>query len=372
MSVLTAPPRSPSGDVHCALPARLDGSTVADVRLTLHTALDSGPGDLVVDCSAVEVVDAVGLGVLVGRPPAGPRRRAPAGPGRPAAARAPAARRHPAAPGAAPRARRRPPGLSPAVTAQYDRGMDRRRTRDKPWVMRTYAGHSSAAASNALFRTQPGQGSDRPVGRVRPADADRLRRGRPAGPRRGRQGRRPGRPPGRHAAPCSTGIPLGEMNTSMTINATAMWLLALYEVVAEEQGVAGRPARRHHAERHHQGVPVPRDVRLPAGAVDAADHRHDHLHRDRGARAGTRSTSAATTCRRPVPRRCRSSRTRCAPRSPCSTPSATPARCRRSGSARSSRGSRSSSTPESASSRRWRRCGPSSSSGTRSRASGTA
>ena len=67
MSVLTAPPRSPSsGDVHCALPARLDGSTVADVRLTLHTALDSGPGDLVVDCSAVEVVDAVGLGVLVG------------------------------------------------------------------------------------------------------------------------------------------------------------------------------------------------------------------------------------------------------------------------------------------------------------------
>lgn len=66
MSVLTAPPRSPSGDIHCSLPARLDGSTVADVRLTLHTALDSAPGDLVVDCAAVEVVDAIGLGVLIG------------------------------------------------------------------------------------------------------------------------------------------------------------------------------------------------------------------------------------------------------------------------------------------------------------------
>jgi anti-anti-sigma factor len=67
MSVLTDPPRSPAGsEIRCSLPARLDGSTVADVRLTLHTALDSAPGDLVVDCSAVEVVDAIGLGVLVG------------------------------------------------------------------------------------------------------------------------------------------------------------------------------------------------------------------------------------------------------------------------------------------------------------------
>ena len=65
------------------------------------------------------------------------------------------------------------------------------------------------------------------------------------------------------------------MNTSMTINATAMWLLALYQVVAEEQAAAApgaeprtrrRRARaeRHHAERHHQGVPLPRDLRLPA------------------------------------------------------------------------------------------------------------
>ena len=59
-------------------------------------------------------------------------------------------------------------------------------------------------------------------------------------------------------------IPLAEMNTSMTINATAMWLLALYQVVAEEQNpdlapTRGRPpAGRHHPERHHQGVPLAR------------------------------------------------------------------------------------------------------------------
>ena len=70
----------------------------------------------------------------------------------------------------------------------------------------------------------------------------------------------------------------------MTINATAMWLLALYQVVAEEQNPDARPeevaapARRHHPERHHQGVPLPRDLRLPARALAAADHRHDRLH----------------------------------------------------------------------------------------------
>ena len=64
-------------------------------------------------------------------------------------------------------------------------------------------------------------------------------------------------------------IPLTEMNTSMTINATAMWLLALYQVVAEEQNPeldarrGGPPARRHDPERHHQGVPLPRDLRFP-------------------------------------------------------------------------------------------------------------
>ena len=46
--------------------------------------------------------------------------------------------------------------------------------KEAPWLFRTYAGHSTATASNALYRTQPRQGADRPFGRLRPADADRL------------------------------------------------------------------------------------------------------------------------------------------------------------------------------------------------------
>ena len=104
------------------------------------------------------------------------------------------------------------------------------------WVMRTYAGHSSAAASNDLYRrnlakgqtglsvafdlpTQTGFDPDHPLamGEV-----------------------------GKVGVPIShigdmralfAGIPLAQMNTSMTINATAMWLLAMYQVVAEEQAV---------------------------------------------------------------------------------------------------------------------------------------
>ncbi len=108
-------------------------------------------------------------------------------------------------------------------------------TVDRPWIFRTYAGHSSAAASNALYRknlaagqtglsvafdlpTQTGYSSDHPL----------------ALPEVGKVG-----------VPINTiedmhqlfeGIPLAEMNTSMTINATAMWLLALYIGVARERG----------------------------------------------------------------------------------------------------------------------------------------
>jgi (2R)-ethylmalonyl-CoA mutase len=111
--------------------------------------------------------------------------------------------------------------------------------RERPWVMRTYSGHSSARASNELYRlnlskgqtglsvafdlpTQTGYDSDDPnasgeVGKVgvpisHIGDMDLL----------------------------FEGIPLGEMNTSMTINATAAWLLALYVAVAEKRGVDPR------------------------------------------------------------------------------------------------------------------------------------
>jgi ethylmalonyl-CoA mutase len=108
--------------------------------------------------------------------------------------------------------------------------------RDKPWIFRTYAGHSTAQASNALYRknlakgqtglsiafdlpTQTGYDSDHPqakgeVGKVGVAIS--------------------------HIGDMHAlldGIPLSAMNTSMTINATAAWLLALYVAIADEQGV---------------------------------------------------------------------------------------------------------------------------------------
>ena len=112
--------------------------------------------------------------------------------------------------------------------------------RDQPWLFRTYAGHSSAAASNALYRTnlargqtglsvafdlptQTGYDSDHPlaageVGRVGVPICSLS-----------------------DMAALFEGIALEQSNTSMTINATAPWLLALYLVVAERQGAD--PAR---------------------------------------------------------------------------------------------------------------------------------
>jgi (2R)-ethylmalonyl-CoA mutase len=106
---------------------------------------------------------------------------------------------------------------------------------DKPWVMRTYAGHSSPAESNALYRRNLAKGQtglsvafDLPTQTGYDPD-DELARGEV-----GKVG-----VPVSHVGDMRAlfdGIPLDTMNTSMTINATAMWLLALYQVVAEEQG----------------------------------------------------------------------------------------------------------------------------------------
>jgi (2R)-ethylmalonyl-CoA mutase len=109
--------------------------------------------------------------------------------------------------------------------------------RDRPWVIRTYAGHSSAKESNALYRrnldkgqtglsvafdlpTQTGYDADNPLaaGEVGKVGVPIAHLG--------------------DMRALFDGIPLATMNTSMTINATAMWLLALYEVVAEEQARA--------------------------------------------------------------------------------------------------------------------------------------
>jgi (2R)-ethylmalonyl-CoA mutase len=108
--------------------------------------------------------------------------------------------------------------------------------RDKPWLFRTYAGHSTARESNLLYRsnlakgqtglsiafdlpTQTGYDSDHPLSR---GEVGKV--GTPVS----------------HLGDMRAlfeGIPLGEMNTSMTINATAVWLMSLYIAAAEEQGV---------------------------------------------------------------------------------------------------------------------------------------
>jgi (2R)-ethylmalonyl-CoA mutase len=116
-------------------------------------------------------------------------------------------------------------------------GSAKRGKRDHPWLIRTYAGHSTAAESNKLYRsnlakgqtglsvafdlpTQTGYDSDHPL-----AKGEVGKVGVPIS----------------HLGDMRTlfeGIPLDRMNTSMTINATAAWLLSLYVALAEEQGVA--------------------------------------------------------------------------------------------------------------------------------------
>ena len=114
--------------------------------------------------------------------------------------------------------------------------MPSRPTSDKPWLFRTYAGHSTAAESNRLFRTNLEKGQtglsvafDLPTQTGYDPDHP-LARGEV----------------GKVGVPVShigdmralfEGIPLATMNTSMTINATAGWLLALYVAVADEQGI---------------------------------------------------------------------------------------------------------------------------------------
>jgi (2R)-ethylmalonyl-CoA mutase len=113
-------------------------------------------------------------------------------------------------------------------------------TKDAPWVMRTYAGHSTAAASNALYRTNLAKGQtglsvafDLPTQTGYDPDSP-LARGEV-----GKVG-----VPVPHLGEMRKlfdEIPLTGMNTSMTINATAMWLLAMYQVVAEEQNLSLSP-----------------------------------------------------------------------------------------------------------------------------------
>ena len=115
-------------------------------------------------------------------------------------------------------------------------------SRDRPWMMRTYSGHSTAKASNELYRTnlakgqtglsiafdlptQTGYDPDHPLaaGEVGKVGVPVVHQG--------------------HMRTLLDGIPTGEMNTSMTINAPAAWLLGLYVANAADHGVASEALR---------------------------------------------------------------------------------------------------------------------------------
>ena len=158
-----------------------------------------------------------------------------------------------------------PGELEPPGEYPFTRGPYPDMYRGRPWTIRQYAGFASAEESNARYRyllergqtglsiafdlpTQLGYDSDdaRALGEVGRtgvaidslADMETL----------------------------LAGIPLGEVSTSMTINAPASLLLLLYELVAEGQGVAPGRAARHRPERHPQGVHRARELHLPAAA----------------------------------------------------------------------------------------------------------
>ncbi|WP_436698445.1 protein meaA [Nocardioides sp. BYT-33-1] len=134
---------------------------------------------------------------------------------------------------------------SPDAAGTAGKAGSTRHAKDRPWVMRTYAGHSTAEASNALYRTNLAKGQtglsvafDLPTQTGYDPDSP-LSRGEV-----GKVG-----VPVPHLGEMRKlfdQIPLTEMNTSMTINATAMWLLALYQVAAEEQNPDLSPSEVAH------------------------------------------------------------------------------------------------------------------------------
>ncbi|NLA36898.1 MAG: protein meaA, partial [Actinobacteria bacterium] len=119
---------------------------------------------------------------------------------------------------------------------------DAARPKDRPWLMRTYSGHSTAKASNELYRTNLAKGQtglsiafDLPT--QTGYDSDHVM----AHGEVGKVG-----VPVAHLGHMKTlldQIPQGEMNTSMTINATAAWLLGLYVANAEDHGIDSRALR---------------------------------------------------------------------------------------------------------------------------------
>src|SRR5215213_6980952 len=114
--------------------------------------------------------------------------------------------------------------------------------RDRPWMMRTYSGHSSARASNELYRTNLAKGQ---TGLSIAFDLPTQTGYDPDSPLAKGEVGKVGVPVVHlgHMETLLDEIPVGEMNTSMTINATAAWLLGLYIANAERQGVETKTLR---------------------------------------------------------------------------------------------------------------------------------
>src|SRR5580658_5176942 len=109
--------------------------------------------------------------------------------------------------------------------------------RDAPWVMRTYSGHSTARASNELYRTNLAKGQ---TGLSIAFDLPTQTGYDPDAPEAAGEVGKVGVPVAHlgHMRQLLDQIPVAEMNTSMTINATAAWLLGLYVANAQDMGVA--------------------------------------------------------------------------------------------------------------------------------------
>ena len=183
-----------------------------------------------------------------------------------------------------------PPGAELPGSFPYTRGVRRDGHRTRPWTMRQYAGFASAEQTNARFRlllargqtglstafdlpTQLGLDSDDPralgeVGRTGVAidSVDDMAR-------------------------MFDGIPLGEVSTSMTINAPASVLLLLYELVGERQGVAAADLSGTIQNDVLKEYAARGNYIFPPRAVDAAHRRHLPLLRDRLPRFNTISIS---------------------------------------------------------------------------------
>ena len=221
--------------------------------------------------------------------------------------------------------------------------------RGRPWTIRQYAGFASAEETNAALPLPARARTDGAVGRLRPADAARLRLRRSARRRRSRAHRRRDRLDRRHGAavrrdPARRGLDVDDDQRARRAAAAA--------VRARRRGAGRlrRAAARHGAERHPQGVHRARELHLPAAAVDAHHDRSVRVLRRAHPEAGTRSRSPGTTSARRARPRCRSSRSRSRTGSRTRRPRSRQG-CRRTSSAS---GCRSSSTRTTTSSRRWR------------------